>query len=103
MSAIEFEITDRTTMKEYVMRKLAIQKANRCEAERPAGPSAAVVPFPAIRQRRLADLKGEHLYRRSEGLREWKRYLKQLGVAPDKIAADIAELAVAIGFSKYRG
>jgi hypothetical protein len=80
------------------------RKANRrVEAERSTMPSATVVPFPASRQRRFTDLKGEHLYRRGDALRAHKRHLKQLGVAKDKIDADVAALAVAIGFSRYRG
>jgi hypothetical protein len=79
-------------------------KANRrVEAQHPDMPSATLYPFPASRQRRLTDLKGQHLYQRSTALRAHKKYLKRIGVSPDKLAADVTELAVAIGFRRYRG
>jgi hypothetical protein len=96
----------RIPMKEYIERKLAEQEAAK-EAEekhrRQGMPSAEVIPFPATAQRRYQELVGKHLYRRSEGVREWKRHLKQVGVAPERIDAELHAMAVALGFRKYKG
>jgi hypothetical protein len=89
------------------VRKIIEDEAKADEAEKlrllKDAPSAEVIPFPAMRQRRYLELQGEHLYTRSEGLREWKRHLKRVGVAPERIDAEIETMALALGFRKFRG
>jgi hypothetical protein len=103
--SIAVDNPQRIPLMEYVRRKVAEGEANEAadKRRRRAGATAEIIPFPATRQCRYADMVGQHLYTRSEGLRDWKRHLKRIGVAPERIEAEINTLAISLGFPKYRG
>src|SRR5262249_38499413 len=87
--------------------RLKIERANRPPPPAPTNDSGAVViPFPASKQRGLVE-------RELVGVRDWEtaaahkwlagivrrheRRLQKLGIAPDRIAADVAALEAAFG------